>query len=111
MNYFLINILLTLICLEIAFHLFLKIKSFVKSVYFKHISEAEFEEEFADENDSASEYAPRYDVEAFKERIKNIVIDEDGLYTPPPTYSSDLGIEIIPEQSEIDIERYANGRH
>ena len=49
----------------------------------------------------------KYDVSSFRERMKKLKTDEDGLYTPLPKVSSRsfTGTEVISSDDEIEMER------
>lgn len=49
----------------------------------------------------------KYDVSSFRERMKKLKLDEDGLYTPPPEVSvrDFTGAEVISSDDEIEMER------
>ena len=53
---------------------------------------------------------PRYDIEAYRERMKKLKesVDDDGLFDVPPVkMETDFtGTEIITESAEIDIDKY-----
>lgn len=49
---------------------------------------------------------PRWNVEEFRERMKNITVDENGLFDfPIPADNEDAGTEIITDSFENEIER------
>lgn len=57
--------------------------------------------------DDETPVKPKYDVDAFRERMKHLKIDEDGLYTPP-SESSEIyftGVEVLSPDYEINLDR------
>ena len=48
---------------------------------------------------------PRWNVEEFRERMKNITVDENGLFDFPIPDNEDTGTEIITDSFENEIER------
>lgn len=57
--------------------------------------------------DDEASVKPKYDVDAFRERMRHLQIDEDGLYNPPPepVDSYFTGTEVLTPDYEIDLER------
>ena len=57
--------------------------------------------------DDEASVKPKYDVDAFRERMQHLQVDEDGLYNPPPEPidSYFTGTEVLTPDYEIDLER------
>lgn len=75
-----------------------------------HISKQQYEEDnpaIEEESEMESIISPRWNVEEFRQRMKNITIDEDGLFDYPPEKSTEeeAGTEIITDSFENEIER------
>ena len=74
----------------------------------KHTADMKFIEDnppVEEESEIESVTPPRWNVEEFRERIKNITIDENGLFDFPISDNEDTGTEIITDSFENEIER------
>lgn len=58
-----------------------------------------------EESEIESATPPRWNVEEFRERMKNITVDENGLFDFPIPDNEDAGTEIITDSFENEIER------
>ena len=58
-----------------------------------------------EESEIESVIPPRWNVEEFRERMKNITVDENGLFDFPIPDNEDAGTEIITDSFENEIER------
>ena len=58
-----------------------------------------------EESEIESITPPRWNVEEFRERMKNITVDENGLFDFPIPDNEDAGTEIITDSFENEIER------
>ena len=74
----------------------------------KHTADMKFIEDnppVEEESEIESVMPPRWNVEEFRERMKNITIDENGLFDFPISDNEDAGTEIITDSFENEIER------
>ena len=74
----------------------------------KHTADMKFIEDnppVEEESEIESVMPPRWNVEEFRERMKNITVDENGLFDFPIPDNEDTGTEIITDSFENEIER------
>lgn len=95
----------------VSFYIFVQgfndLSPYFKNIHFNNIFKRRDEEEVGVEIPVSDYVKPKYDVSAFRTRIRNMT-DEDGLFDVMEVVEDDefTGTEVITADAETDIEKY-----
>lgn len=107
-----INLLILSLSIYILIKAMTDLRDLLPDIHFSGLRSFFSKKEEASVEEPIEEYIkPKYDVQAFQQRIQRLK-DEDGLYdiVDEPIPDDFTGAEIITEMAESDIDYYLSGR-